>query len=1041
MRNEKNVIWFFSFRKIQKLKLIFSMLLLLMCLHDVQATKTGTMSAEKNSLAIEKVSGLVIDENGDPMIGVSVVLKGTSTGTITDVNGKFVLAVQSAASALELSYIGYKNLSVNVSSESLIIKMQPDQKSLEEVVVIGYGSVKKKDLTGAVVSIKSEDITISPTSNVMEALQGKVTGMDVLKTSGQVGKDVDVLLRGNRSIYGSNTPLFIIDGIAGSYNQINPNDIESVDVLKDASSTAIYGSAGANGVIMITTKRGKEGKTAVNLDAYYGYSGEPDYFHGMIGNEWTNYQREAYKYTNQQYPADMSSILTDANKLAAYNDGKWIDWVDEAAGNIATNQKYSLSITGGTAKSKLFSSLSYERQEGLLSNEKMDRYALRLNLDQSLFSWAKAGFTTNISYVNQDNGVKNTFTKAISAFPLGDAYDENGDIKYEYATNEFSPLGDFIKNQFVDNSRNVFVNANAFLELTPLSGLSLKTVISGSLDNSRRGQYWGAKANANRPTYAGSPHAEITNSYGVGYTWENIIAYSKTFFKDHTLSGTFVTSWSLNQEENNKAAGSGQNLDSWTYNRLMAATSARIESDFYQTQKSSYAARLNYSYKGRYLFTFSNRWDGVSWLSIGHKWDNFPAAAVAWRISDEEFMQNTQHWLSNLKLRAGYGITGNSGGVGAYSTTTTPYAYTSAGVTIDGKIVPFTQYSGTYGNPSLGWEKSKNINLGLDLSFLNSRINLAIEWYNTKTNGLLFKRTMPITSGVTGWGSPLTSWENIASTSNKGVEININTLNVKTKSFAWNTNLSVTWSREKIESLPSGDLIAESLFVGNPIRSFYNYKYLGIWKSDTPVETLSAYGVKPGWVMVETKPQNVTAADGTVSSDNGVHRYSDKDKQILGHSNPDYIIGLNNTLTYRSFDLSVFAMARYGQTISSDLLGWYNAKAGSSNNQIAGADYWTENNQDAYFPVPGSGTEQTVMAALKYRDGSFIKIKNITFGYTVPSKISKMLKMEKCRFYATAYNPFLYVKDKQLEGTDPETNGSDAFPLYKQYVFGLNIAF
>lgn len=1027
--------------RISRERLILAFILFLVLL-PFQQSEAGTNNAVVPVAAkVSRVSGIIYDENAEAMIGVSVKIKGKPVGTISDTKGKFTLDIPDGATVIEVSYIGYKTQSVSITGENLVIRMEPDTKTLDDVVVIGYGTVKKKDLTGAVVSMKNEDITIAPTSNVMEALQGKISGMDIIKTSGQVGKDVDILLRGSRSIYGSNTPLFIIDGIAGSYNQINPSDVESVDVLKDASSTAIYGSAGANGVVMITTKRGKEGKTTVNFDSYYGFSGTPNYFHGMTGDEWTNYQREAYKYLNGQYPADMSAVLTDANKLAAYNAGKWIDWVDEAAGNTATNQKYSLSITGGSAKSKVFSSISYERQEGLLSNEKMDRYAMRLNIDQEIFSWAKAGFTSNLNYSITDNGVKNTFTKAISAFPLGDAYDENGDINYEYATNEYTPLGDFIKNQFVDNTRATYVNANAFLEITPLKGLSLKTVISGSLDNSRRGQYWGAKATANRPTYAGSPHAEITNSYGNGYTWENILSYNKTFLKDHTVSGTFVTSWSKNQDESNKAAGSGQNLDSWTYYRLLAATSARVESDFGQTQKSSYAARINYSYKGKYLLTVSNRWDGVSWLSVGRKWDSFPAAALAWRISDESFMESTQDWLNNLKLRVGYGVTGNSGGVGSYSTTTTPYAYSSSGVTIDGKIVPFTQYTGTYGNTSLGWEKSKNMNYGLDMSFFDSRLSATVELFNTRTEGLLFKRTMPITSGVTGWGAPLTSWENIAETSNKGLEVTINSYNIKTKDFSWNTTLSVTWGKEKIESLPSGDLISESLFVGSPIKSLYGYKYSGIWGSDTPAETLTAYGVKAGWVKIQTVPKTTTGVDGVETSDNGVHKYSESDRQILGHTNPDYIVGLNNAFTYKQFDFSAFVMARYGQTIASDLIGWYTAKTGSSSNQIAGVDYWTSTNQNAYYPVPGSGSEQAVMAALKYRDGSFIKVKNITLGYTLPQKISGIAKMQKCRIYATAYNPFLYVKDEQLRGTDPESNGSDSFPLYKQYVFGLNITF
>ena len=978
------------------------------------------------------VHGTVKDENSEPLIGATIQVQGTSTGTVTDMEGNYTLPDVPRNAKLVVSYVGMETQVIDVNgrtSINVVLKESPE--TLEEVVVIGYGTIKKRDLTGSVTSVRNDDIIVTPTNNVMEALSGKIPGMDIIKPSGAVGSDVETLLRGSRSIYGDNAPLYIIDGVPGNYNSVNPSDIESVDILKDASSTAIYGSAGANGVVIITTKRGKEGKITVNLDSYYGFSGTPEFFHGMIGDEWVRYQKEAYKYKNGQYPGDMSAILSDQGKLAAYQQGKWIDWVGEAAGNTATTQKINLSIIGGTQKTRVFSSASYNRDEGLLRNENQDRYQARLNIDHEIFSWLNAGIVSNVVFTNRNSGVKNTFTKALSAFPLGDPYDEKGNIIHEYATNEYTPLGDFIPNQYANNLKNTYININGNLEFKPIKGLSLKTVFGGTLNDSRTGQFWGSKCTANRPTYAGTPHASITNNYGRSYTWENIFSYTINVAEKHDIGATFVTSWSHNQDESNIAASSGQQLESWSFWRLMSGTSPHVESSFSQTQKMSYAFRVNYSLEGKYLFTFSNRWDGVSWLSPGHKWDNFPAGAIAWRISDEEFMKSL-NWLSNLKLRVGYGVTGNSGGIGAYGTTTNVYAYSSAGVTIDGKIVPFTQYTGTYGNPSLGWEKSHNWNFGIDFGFIDNRLNGTLDLFRTTTTDLLFKRTMPITSGITGWGAPLSSWQNIAETSNKGLELMINSRNIKNKNFIWNTDLSLTWSKEKIESLPSGDLITESLFEGYPIRSLYDYKYLGIWDSFTDPEILGIYGVKPGWIKIETVEKD---------DDKGEHKYSQSDRQILGHNNPDFIFGLNNDFVYKNFDFSLFIMGRYGQTIESDLIGWYTASANPSTNQPRGVNYWTENNQNAYYPVPGSGDEQIVMSALRFRDGSFIKVKNITLGYTLPSPISHKVLMEKCRFYVTAYNPFLYVKDKQLRGTDPETNGSDSFPLYKQFVFGLNITF
>ncbi len=980
------------------------------------------------------IKGQILDETGESMIGVSVLVKGTTIGTVTDFDGNYTLEVPSGKNILEISYIGYKTKEITIGNNSLInIKMEPDTQALDEVVVIGYGTVKKRDLTGAVASMKNEDVTVAPTSNVMEALQGKIAGMDIVKSSGQVGEDVSILLRGSRSIYGSNEPLFIIDGIPGSYSQVNPSDIESVDVLKDASSTAIYGSAGANGVVIITTKRGKEGKATVNFDAYYGFSGSPNYKHGMVGDEWVNYQREAYKYKNGDYPSDMSALFGNQDYTDAYNAGKWIDWIDEASGNTATTQKYSLSVSGGSEKTKIFASTSYNREEGLLSNDNLNKYSLRLNIDQEIFSWAKMGFTSNLTYQDRNQGVKNTFTKGLSSFPLGDAYDQNGKINHEYITGQYSPLGDFIEDQYVNNTRSTYLNVSGYLELSPIKDFTFTSRINGTLSDSRQGQYWGDQCNANRPSYAGSPHAAITNKNAWNYTWENILSYNTTIAKDHNIGGSVITSWNKNQNDSSLAAASGQMVDRWSFWRLASGASQHVESDFAQTQKMSFAVRFNYSYKGKYLFTFSNRWDGVSQFSAGHKWDSFPAVAIAWRISDEPFMNVAKNWLNNLKLRVGYGITGNSGGVDAYGTTTQAYVYTGNGLTLNGQNSSFTQYTGTYGSKDLGWEKSYNWNVGLDYGILNNRVDGSIEWFKTTTKGLLFKRTLPITSGLTGWGSPLSIWQNIAETSNQGVEVTINSHNIKTKDFSWNTTLSVTWSKEKIEKLPDGDLISENLFVGHSIKSIYGYKYTGIWGTNTPQDILDAYGVKPGFIQIETLEK-----DG----DGGVHKYSTNDRQVLGHTNPDWIVGLNNTFTYKNFDLSVFAMARYGQTINSDLLGYYTAEQSVTTNQLAGADYWTENNQGAYYPAPGTGSEQsTVISALRVRDGSFIKVKNITLGYTFPVNISRKALMEKCRIYATAYNPFIYVKDKQLKGTDPETNGSDAFPTFRQFVFGVNLTF
>ena len=1020
---------------------------------DAQAKAVPAQAVQQG----HTVKGKIGDENGEPMIGVTVRVNGGKAATVTDLDGNFSLNAR-PGDMLEISYVGYKTANVRAKSSAMKIQMEADVTGLDDVVVIGYGTVKKRDLTGAVTTMKNEDITIAPTGNVMEALQGKVAGMDITKSSGQIGAGVNILLRGSRSIYGDNSPLFIIDGLPGSMDDVNPNDIESVDVLKDASSTAIYGSAGANGVVIITTKRGQTGKVNINFDAYYGFSGSPEYKHGMTGQEWTDYFSEAYAYKNGQYPANISALLGGNQAyIDAYNNGQWIDWADEAMGGTATTQKYSLSVTGGTEKTKIYASVMYNRDQGLLENEVRDKYSMRLNLDQQLFKWAKMGVTSSINYSKHNRGENHTFTKSLTSFPLGQAYNEDGEINYEYIDNQYTPLGDYIENQYVNNTKMTYINATGYLELTPVKGLTLRTQLNTGISHQRRGLYWGAEANALRPTYAGTPAAQWNDIDNYNLNWENIISYNLTVARDHEFGITGVSSWQHNTTESLTADAGGQDLDVWTFWRMMSGTEFRNESGYSQTKKMSYAVRFNYSYKGRYLFTFSNRWDGVSFFSKGNKWDSFPAGAIAWRISDEPFMKSTRSWLDNLKLRVGAGITGNSGitknlgvsgtsagndehggvgmlgAVGAYATQTQVYKYPSAGISLNGQAVPFVQYLSPYGNASLGWEKSYNWNFGIDFSVLGGRIDGSLDYFTTVTRGLLFNRTMPVTSAATGWGSPLNSWENIAKTSNQGFEFTINSRNIVTKDFRWNTTLTGTWGREKIESLPSGDIIAENLFVGQPIKAIYDYKYAGIWGTNTPQSVLDAYGVKPGWVMIETNDK-----DG----DGGVHPYSEDDRKILGHQNPNWILGLNNTFTYKGFDLTVYVMGRFGQTIYSDLMGQYTAKSDITQNQISGIDYWTEDNQGAYFPRPGTGDEQTTgITALRIYDGSFIKIKNITLGYTLPKSITRHALIEKCRFYFTAYNPWIFAMDSMLDGTDPEMGGSDVFPTYKQYVFGVNLTF
>lgn len=1002
------------------------------------------------------VKGKITDKDGNPLIAVSVRVKGSNAGALTGTDGTFTLSPVTENTLLVVSSVGYNVMEIMVRRSPkgytaavtkdgegnglqvtegeplyLNITLSPSVRDLGESVVIAYGTVKKRDLTGSVVSIKEADITATPVNNVMEALQGKVAGMDILRSSGAVGTNVDILLRGSRSIYGDNSPLFIVDGIQSTYDQINPSDIASIDILKDASSTAIYGSAGSNGVVIITTKKGKANKSAMNLDVFYGLSSNPHFFHSMTGDEYVKYRRELYRTVNGDYPQDMSQIFTTEAVLDAYNKNKWIDWVGLITNNTATQQKYNLSFTDGGPKTNIYTSFTYTKEEGLLSNEDQKRYGVRMNLDHTATKWAKIGTNINVNYTIQNARAKNIFTKSLSALPLGDAYDEQGNIKTVYVDGETTPLGDQLPNQYADNTRTTFANLNGYLELKLLKDLSFRSVIGATLNSYRNGKYWGKQAVSNVISGYAAPLAGVFNGFSYGYTWENIVTYNKTLATDHQFTVTGITSWAKNSADYNNSIGQGQELDYYLFYNLASGTQKTgIASSYEQKQRMSFAGRINYSYRGKYLLTLTNRWDGVSHLAEGHKWAAFPAAAVAWRISDEPFMKTTTSWLNDLKLRVGYGVTGNSGGMSAYSSKTQAYMYQV--ISLDGKLVSNVQNAGTYSNPLISWEKNYNLNIGLDLSLWKGRVDLAVDVYNTDTKGLLFRRTLPLTSGLTAWASPLAMWQNIGQTNNKGLEINLRTRNIVKRNFEWSSAFSFTKNKEKIVSLPDGDVVLEKLFVGQPIDAHYDYKYEGIW-STVEEATAALYGAKPGFVKVATKEK----FDANGVGDKGVHPYSDNDRMVLGSAVPKWLLGINNNFTYRNFDLGLFTMIRWGQMINSSLLGWYST---TEDGQPAGINYWTPENQSARYPRPGISSTIGIQS-IKYVDGSFIKLKTITAGYTLPASVMKHTHMSKGRIYATAYNPLIYTKNKDLKGTDPETSGSDAFPLFATFVFGMNLTF
>lgn len=904
--------------------------------------------------------------------------------------------------------------------------MEPDAIGLDDVVVIGYGTMKKRDLTGSISSVKSDEIQKIPTVNVMEAIQGQVAGFDITRTTGELGNHLSMTLRGNRSIYGNNEPLFIIDGMEGSFDALNPGDIESVEVLKDASSTAIYGSAGANGVILITTKGAKKGKFQVNFDAYYGINSVTSFPKINTGDDYINFRREAAKTAGQ-----WNSSADDPNIFPSYiwghiQNNEWVDWFDLAT-QTGNTQNYNLSTNYSNDRMSSYLSIGYNDTEGIIKDEKMKRFTARAKLDFMPNRYLQYGLNLYAIYQNYDHMNGRIWNRIICTPPLGTPYDEDGNmVLYPVGgnTGDINPLADLNEGEYVSNSKTLTVMPQAYVELKPISGLSLKSIIGGTLRNNAQGTFIGNKSFNGLAT---GSQAETPNTFTYNYQWQNILTYNLNIGDIHSFVFTGVTDWSKNRRQYNIATAFNFDENSYSFHNLGAGTGTpKVGSSYVQSQTMSYVARVNYSLLGRYLFTLSGRWDGSSMLAEGNKWDFFPAAAFAWRISDEAFMESTQDWLSNLKLRLSYGVTGNAG---ASEYATLDYSRTG-NIGFQDVSQPYSGYSQNIANLDLGWEKSSMIDVGLDIGLFKGRLEIVADWYRTKTKDLLFQKSLPYATG--GYGSsPFKIWTNVGNTKNTGFELAINSRNIVSKDFTWSTSFTFSTNKEEVVKTTSDDPLQFGnyyLIKGEPVHTMYSYKYVGIWGTAEEAEA-AKYGQKPGEIHVADKDD-----DGKINAN---------DYYVLGHADPDWSAGLTNTFTYKGVDLSFQFIARWGWSINYGLTGWYRMNGLAPSPTVC--DYWTPENQGARYPQPNmNGNLDTYQgnSSLNIFDGSYVKLKNITLGYTFPKKLLKPARIENLRIYATANNPFIWAKSKYLKDYDLEKGGDDDdSPLSKQFVFGINITF
>lgn len=941
--------------------------------------------------------------------------------------------VPSNEATLVISYVGYGTQEIKVGSQSsLTVSMTNTGQKLDEVVVIGYGQVKRRDLTGSVYSIKGGEVVQTPTFNAVEAIQGKVPGVDITRSSGAAGAGSNIRVRGNRSFTSiANEPLYIIDGYqGGNINDINPNDIESLEVLKDASATAIYGAQGANGVIIVTTKKGAEGKPKVSFDSYYGINGYTKFPGVRIGDDYIQLRREAWRANGEwNGPADDAKIFANNGEWDAIQAGQWVDWIDLINQN-GKQQSHTVSVRGGNDRTKAYLSAGIFKEEGMLRNNEFSRYNVRLNLDQKVTKWFTTGLLSQVTYNKQDNR-RDPLSAAMSTPPLGQVYDSLGNLNLyplPQNTTRINPLTDE-RGPFIARDNNIATNvtANGYIDLKPLKGLTIRSNLGTNFSFNRRGTF-------NDATSLAQVNTKITTaSSSTGFSrylnWDNIVTYKREF-NDHSVTLTGITSYIQSDVDNLSASGNNQILASQLFYNLGGtdATSRTISSGYTGWNNIAYAGRINYSYKGRYLLQLTQRWDGASRLAPGHKWDAFPSASVAWNVSQEKFMDNVS-FINNLKLRASYGVSGNYG-IAVYGTQS-GLLYQTMG--FGDVVAPAYIFNQTISSPELGWEKSATTNIGLDFSMFKNRLTANIDLYQTNTSDVLYLRSLPPSTGVRDVN------QNVGETRNRGIELALTSQNITGKDFNWTSTLTFTRNKEEITKLINGkDIISSntpetmSLLLGRPINSFYTYNKIGIWQTKEADEA-----AKYKFGNTVSQPGDIKMQDV-----NGDFIINTEDRMFIGSAVPKFVAGLQNNFRYKGFDLGVYLFIRYGQMINAEFLGRYNPSG--EGNGPAIIDYWTPENPTNDFPRP---KKLAVISSingyqtLNFVDGSYFKIRNVTFGYTLPKNLTRKFFVENLRFYATGSNIFTKAKSHLIKDYDPERGGAESTPLSRQFVFGVNLDF
>lgn len=1072
--------------------------------------KPGETDNLFSSQQTNKVTGKVTDSSGVPLPGVTVVVKGTTNGTITSFDGGYSLSNVPSNSTISFSFVGMNTQEIVVGNKTVInVTLTEASIGLEEVVAVGYGTVKKSDVTGAVARISEETLKERPVNNVLQAMQGKAAGIDVTSNI-KPGELPAITIRGNRSITASNSPLYVIDGIpfaAGNISDINPNDIASVEILKDASATAIYGSRGANGVILITTKKGEKGKVTISYDGTVSVDWYKSLTNWMNGGEYVDRWRLGLmngglygteKFTNLNTPVqlgypdptlDISKFGLAADPVARESVLMGYEWEDQIGGTVKTrattadekalgwpdkvpvynsanirsydwgkqamrqgiNQNHQISLSSGNEISRIYMSFAMLDQLGVQKDQDYRRYNVNLNGEITPQKWVTIGTSINASMSLQNFGIqgpntsntgsKDLYSRANDQFPYALPKDANGVWIKNPGGNLslWNPLIDI--DQSLNERRSTAIYANMFGEVRFTPWLRYRLNFGTQFRQNRSGAWTGPNATShltNRPNTA-------SYTFDERFTWvaENLLYFNKKFGTAHDLGVTLLQSAQRYRQEGDNISATSMIYDIALWYDIASNTNGKPSgygSNFTENKLMSYMGRVNYAYLNKYLITATGRWDGASVLAPGNKWDFFPSFSLAWKMQEEGFMQSLS-FVNEFKLRAGYGVTGNAA-VSPYSTSgplsRNPYVFLA---------VPAIGYlPQQVPNPSLGWEKTAQYNIGVDFGFLKNRLTGSIEVYKSNTSDLLLNKTLPAVSGF------VSMVDNIGKTMNKGIEITLNTVNVKTKNFEWSSTINWSANREEIVELLNKDangkpldMLANRWFIGQPIQVYYNYQSEGIWQNTdadkAEMAKFNANGHKfyPGTIKVKDQ--------------NGDYKITGDDMVILGTNRPKWTGGITNTLTYKNIDLSFFIFARIGQKYFG---GYPNSYGGVWPNGRVENDVWSWNNPNGRWPMPNLGNVENLFTSMQYNNGSYVSVKNISLTYNFPAQLLRPVHMSRLSVFGEIINPFLFGGDVVKMGLNPEDNtnwdiaSSNGNPLGgmnnntiqpQSFVFGIRASF